>query len=288
LRRAGVRTVHFVSPSIWAWRGERIARIRKAVDRMLTLFPFELPIYQRAGIPASFVGHPFAAAAPEHRDPLRMRAFLKLDPARPVIALLPGSRVSELEAHAEIFLRTAELLCARVRSPQFVVPLASRETRSVFEQTLRDLGLSELPLSTVFGHAERALEAADVALVASGTATLEAMLYQCPHVITYRVHPLTAWIVRRKLASRFVGMPNVIAGRFVVPEILQDDAQPETLAQALANLLADFDLRLRLESLFASLSQSLRVDTDAALQRAIGDELQAAGVELSVAAEAAC
>jgi lipid-A-disaccharide synthase len=181
-------------------------------------------------------------------------------------------------------LHTAELLRARVRAPQFVVPLASRETRAVFERVRGELGLGALPVTLLFGHAERALEAADVALVASGTATLEAMLYQCPHVITYRVHPLTARIVRRKLASRFVGMPNVIAGRFVVPEILQDDAQPETLAQALANLLADFDLRFRLESIFASLSRTLRADTDAALQDAIGGELHAAGVHLRASA----
>jgi lipid-A-disaccharide synthase len=229
-------------------------------------------------VPATFVGHPFAAEAPRRRDPLRVRAELRLDPARPVIALLPGSRVSELELHAELFLQTAALLRERFRSPQFVVPLATRETREIFDAARHRAGLAEMPMTLLFGHAPRALEAADVALVASGTATLEAMLYQCPHVITYRLHPLTARMVRRRLGTRFVGLPNVIAGRFVVPEILQEDATPQTLAQALGNLLADYDLRFRLESLFATLSETLRTDTGRRIGEAVCGELLAAGV----------
>jgi lipid-A-disaccharide synthase len=278
LRRRGVRTIHFVSPSIWAWRSERLARIGESVDRMLTLFPFETPMYEQAGVAATFVGHPFAAAAPVRRDPLRVRSELRLDAVRPLFALLPGSRVSELELHAELFLRTASLLAQRFGSARFLVPLVNRETREIFDAARYRLGLEALPITTMFGHAPRALEAADAALVASGTATLEAMLYQCPHVITYRLHPLTARMVRRRLGSRFVGLPNVIAGRFVVPEILQDDATPENLAQAVGNLYADVDLRMRLEDLFAALSQRLRADTPALIREAVAGELAKAGL----------
>ncbi len=279
LRRAGVRTIHFVSPSVWAWRGERMRGIRESVDRMLTVFPFEAPLYEKAGVEATFVGHPLAAAAPRRRDPLRARAELRLEAREPLIAMLPGSRISEVEQHGELFARTMRLVAEVVRGARFVVPLVNRETRELFESACARVGLEDLPVTALLGHAGRVLEAADVALVASGTATLEAMLYQCPHVITYRVHPLTAWLVRRKLGSRRVGLPNIVAGRFVVPEILQDEATPENLAQALANLFLDLDLRMRLEALFAGLAGELRADTPRLVQQAVCAELAQAGVE---------
>jgi lipid-A-disaccharide synthase len=278
LKRAGVRTVHFVSPSVWAWRRERVARIGRAVDRMLALFPFEPPIYEEAGVPVTFVGHPLAqdAATPGIRREAREQ--LKLGVAQPVFALLPGSRASELDMHASLVLETAAAIHAARPDAHFVVPLATRPTRERFEGTLYRLGLEKLPLTLLYGHATDALRAADVALVASGTATLEAALAGCPHVIFYRVTALTGYIVRRRLLLPWVGLPNILAGRFVVPELLQSDATVENLAQAAQNLYDDTVTRRRLETLFAGFAKALRADTGALAAEAVAAELRVAGI----------
>jgi lipid-A-disaccharide synthase len=278
LKRRGVRTIHFVSPSVWAWRGERVQTMGRAVDRVLALFPFEPPLYQAAGVPVDYVGHPLAqeAATPALRREVRER--FRLQPATPVFALLPGSRRSEIEMHAETVLRTAARLLEARPDAQFLVPLVTRATRERFDEERHRLGLEGLPITLLYGHAEDALRAADVALVASGTATLEAALARCPHVIFYRVTRLTAWIVARKLSIPWVGLPNVLAGRFVVPELLQDDATPVNLAQALLNLFDDTVTRRRLDALFAGFADTLRADTGGLAADAVAAELRAAGV----------
>ncbi len=278
LRRAGVRTVHFVSPSVWAWRPERMATIREAVDRMLALFPFEPPIYDEAGVPVTFVGHPLAQEAAGAGAKREAREQLKLGIAQPVLALLPGSRPSELDRHAELVLAAAALIHAARPEIRFLVPLASRQTRAMFETTLYRLGLEALPLTALYGHATDALRAADIGVVASGTATLEAALAGCPHVVFYRLNALTAWIVRRKIELPFVGLPNILSGRFVVPELLQDDATAENLAQAALNLYDDTVTRRRQEALFARLAGALRADTGDLAAAAVLAELRAAGV----------
>jgi lipid-A-disaccharide synthase len=278
LRRRGVRTVHFVSPQVWAWRPERIGSIGRSVDRMLALFPFEPPLYEAARIPVTYVGHPLAAdaATPDTRREVRER--LRLRASTPVFALLPGSRRSEIEMHAEVVLRTAALIHELRPDALFLVPLVTRATRELFDAMRHRLDLGGLPLTLLYGHADDALKAADVALVASGTATLQAALARCPHVIFYRVHRLTAWILRRKLDVPWIGLPNVLAGQFVVPEFLQDDATPSNLAQAAQNLFDDTVTRRRLEAVFATLAHSLHVDTGALAADAIAEELRAAGV----------
>lgn len=278
LRRRGIRTVHFVSPQVWAWRPERVASIGRSVDRMLALFPFEPALYEAARIPVTYVGHPLAAAAatPESRREVRER--FQLRGATPVFALLPGSRRSEIEMHAEIVLRTAALIFELRPDARFLVPLVTRATRELFDATRHRLDLGELPLTMLYGHADDALKAADVALVASGTATLEAALARCPHVIFYRVNRLTAWILRRKLDVPWIGLPNVLAGQFIVPEFLQDDATPRNLAQATLNLFDDTVTRRRLDAVFARFAQALHVDTGALAADALADELRAAGV----------
>ena len=278
LKRAGVRSVHFVSPSVWAWRRERLRTIGRSVHRVLALFPFEPPLYESAGIPVTFVGHPLAAEAAALGSRREAREQLKLGAAQPVFALLPGSRASELDNHAELVLRAAEALLASRPDAQFLVPLATRPTRDRFEAAIYRLGLDKLPLKILYGHATDALRAADVALVASGTATLQAALARCPHIIFYRIHRLTEHMVRARMLLPYVGLPNILAGRFVVPEMLQDDATPENLALAAGNLYDDTVTRRRLEALFAGFAASLAADTGALSADAVAAELRAAGV----------
>jgi lipid-A-disaccharide synthase len=278
LKRAGVRTMHFVSPSIWAWRRERVHKIRRAVHRMLTLFPFELPLYEAADVPATYVGHPLAREVATRGTRRAAREQLRLGIAEPVFALLPGSRVAEIETHGELLLKTASMLHAARPDARFLVPLATRPTHDMFEATIDRLGLRELPLTTLYGHATDALRAADVAVVASGTATLEAALARCPHVIYYRMNPVTAFVIRHKLLLPYVGLPNILAGRFVVPELLQEDATVDNLAQAVGNLYDDTVTRQRMEALFAGFGASLALDTGALAANALAAELRAAGV----------
>jgi len=276
LKRRGVRTVHFVSPSVWAWRRERLHSMKRAVDRMLALFPFEPPLYEAAGIPVTYVGHPLAQQPLGAGMRRAARETLKQSATAPLFALLPGSRLSEIEMHATIVLGAAAAIAERRPDARFVVPLVSRRTRDAFVDAQHRGGHDALPLTLLYGHAGDALRAADVALVASGTATLEAALAGCPHVIFYRVSTLTARIVGRKLLLPFVGLPNVLAGRFVVPELLQDHATPGNLAQAALNLFDDTITRHRTEMLFAKMSGALAMDTGGLAADAVLDELDRA------------
>ncbi|HET7260726.1 MAG TPA: lipid-A-disaccharide synthase [Casimicrobiaceae bacterium] len=276
LKRRGVRTVHFVSPSVWAWRRERLRSIDRAVDRMLALFPFEVPLYEEAGIPVTFVGHPLAAEAAGPGTRRAVRDVLQYKGAAPLFALLPGSRLSEIEMHARLVLDAAARIAEARPDARFVVPVVSRTTRDAFVDAQQRSGHEGLPLTILYGHAGDALRAADVALVASGTATLEAALARCPHVIFYRVSSLTAAIVRRRLIVPWVGLPNVLAGHFVVPELLQEDATPANLARAALNLFDDTVTRRRLENLFGEFGRRLAVDTGAVAGAAVLAELDLA------------
>jgi lipid-A-disaccharide synthase len=278
LKRRGVRTIHYVSPSVWAWRRERIGTIARSADRLLALFPFEPPLYAAAGLPVTFVGHPLAAEAAGATSRRETRELLKLDARDPAFALLPGSRVSELEMHSELVLLAAAEILESLPAAKFLVPLVSRETREYFETVRHRLQLEALPVTLLYGHADQALRAADVGLVASGTATLEAALSRCPHLVFYRVNPLTARIVARKLLLPYVGLPNVLAGRFVVPEFLQTEATSENLARAALNLYDDTIVRRRLEALFAIMAQTLAADTATLAADAVAAELASAGV----------
>jgi lipid-A-disaccharide synthase len=277
LKRRGVRTIHFVSPSVWAWRRERLKKIGRSVNRVLALFPFEPALYEAEGIPVTFVGHPMAADAAGHATRRETRELLKLKAATPVFALLPGSRLSEIDMHAELVLATAARIFEARDDARFLVPFVTRATRDAFESAMHRLGRQALPITLLYGHAEDALRAADVGIVASGTATLEAALARCPHVIFYRVAALTARIVGRRLLLPYVGLPNVLAGKFVVPEFLQDDAQAINLAQAALNLFDDTVTRRRLEALFAGFAADLSADTGTLAAAAVLEELRLAG-----------
>ena len=278
LKGDGVRTIHYVSPSVWAWRRKRIASIARSADRLLALFPFEPPLYEGAGLQVTFVGHPLAADAANASTRRETRELLKLELSRPVFALLPGSRRSELEMHTELLLKTAAEIVESLPETKFVVPLISRETRDYFEGVQYRLQLEALPLKLLYGHADHALRAADVGIVASGTATLEAAMARCPHLVFYRVNPITAGIVARKLLLPYVGLPNVFAGRFVVAEFLQGEATVANLARAALNLYDDTVTRRRLEALFAGMAGELAADTSAIAADAVATELRAAGV----------
>ncbi len=279
LRARGIPTVHYVSPSIWAWRGQRIHKIRRAANKVLALFPFEIPIYEKAGIPVAYVGHPLADELPEVPDRDGVRDQLKLPHAAQVIALMPGSRQSEVREMAELMIAAAKLVRQQARQAHFLVPLVSRETRLIFEGALYRQRAEDLPLTILYGHAHDAMTAADVVLVASGTATLEAALLKRPMVITYRVPALTAWIMKRQAYLPYVGLPNVLAGEFVVPELLQEDATAENLAQALVNLLNDKLVRDRLETRFSAMHRKLRQGTAVRAVEAILPLLGAGGAQ---------
>lgn len=258
LRRAGIPVVHYVSPSLWAWRGERIHLVKRAVDKMLALFPFEQRIYEQAGIPVAYVGHPLADEIEPVPDREGAREQMRIKPEVPVIALLPGSRRGELEQHAGLFVETAKLVAGQVPGVRFLVPLTSRATRLQFEEAQYRHDARDLPLTILFGHAQVAMGAADVVLVASGTATLETALLRRPMVITYRVPRLTWHLMWPRRRLPYVGLPNILTGEFVVPELLQDDATPANLAQALVNALRDKFVRERQIRCFERIYRELR------------------------------
>lgn len=260
LKARGIPVVHYVSPSIWAWRGERIHKIKRAVSHMLALFPFEAPLYEKEGIPVTFVGHPLADMLPLAPNRIAMRQKFRLPMQSKVFAFLPGSRQSEVRYLAATYIETAKLILQTLPEARFLVPLASKETRRIFDETLRQCDGHNLPITILFGHAHDAIIAADIVLVASGTATLETALLKRPMVITYKMPALSWWVMQRKKYQPYVGLPNILAGKFVVPELLQKDATPENLAQALLNLLFDEQAVAELETIFTNMHFMLKQD----------------------------
>ncbi len=259
LRRAGIPVVHFVSPSIWAWRGGRIRTIAKAVDHILCLFPFEPEIYAKAGIAATYVGHPLADVIPMVPDVEGARAKLGLPAGRRVVAVLPGSRQSEVRHLGATFFAAMDQMRQMDNALAFVVPAANASLRAVIESHASEY--PELDVTIVDGQSHLAMEAADVVLLASGTATLEAALYKKPMVISYKVPWLTAQIMKRQGYLPYVGLPNILSGRFVVPELLQDDATPEALARETLLQLNDQDNTAFLYEHFTQMHQTLRRNT---------------------------
>lgn len=258
LKRAGIKTVHYVSPSIWAWRPERIKTIRAAVDHMLLILPFEEAIYRDAGIAASYVGHPLADQMPLQVDQVEVRDKLDIPPGKRVVAILPGSRQREVEALAGLFVQTAKQLHERFPDICFLVPFVSRPTRQRFEQEIWNQEMQHLPWRLMYGHSHEAMMAADVVLLASGTAALECMLAHRPMVVSYRVAPLTYRMVKRKYLLPYVSLPNIIGKRHLVPEFLQEDAVADNLVQALSAYLSDTRLCGLISECFASMHGEMR------------------------------
>ncbi|HIQ45210.1 MAG TPA: lipid-A-disaccharide synthase [Pseudomonas oleovorans] len=234
LRRAGIRTVHYVSPSVWAWRQKRVLKIREACDLMLTLFPFEAQFYDAHQVPVRFVGHPLADAIPQHADRAAARDALDLPHDEAVVALMPGSRGGEVARLGELFLDAAIRLRALRPGIRFLLPCATPERREQLEQMLAG---RDLPLTLLDGRSHEVLAACDAVLIASGTATLEALLYKRPMVVAYRVAPMTYRILKRLVKSPYISLPNLLAERLLVPELIQDAATAEALAQTVAPLI---------------------------------------------------
>ena len=261
LRGQGVRTIHFVSPSIWAWRGERIHQIARAVDRMLLVFPFEQKIYDDAGISASYVGHPLANMIPMLPDAAAARRRLGLQVEGTLLAVLPGSRPDEVRHNGPTFVAAMAAVAAEQPQMRFVVPVADAAFRRTIEQLMAAQPVLAPKVDIVHGRSHDCLEASEVVLVASGTATLEAALFKRPMVIAYKMSPLTAWIMWRKGRIPYVGLPNILAGELVVPELLQHHATPATLARAVLDWLHDSARRERIAARFTEMHHSLKRDT---------------------------
>lgn len=234
LRRAGIRTAHYVSPSVWAWRQKRVLKIREACDLMLTLFPFEARFYEEQQVPVCFVGHPLADSIALENDRAAARRALGVDEEGPLVALMPGSRGGEVQRLGDLFLDAATRLRSLHPGVRFLVPCASAEQRTQLEAML--VG-RDLPVKLVDGRSHEVLAACNAVLIASGTATLEALLFKRPMVVAYRLAPLTYKILKRLVKGPYVALPNLLAGRFLVPELIQDAATAEALADALSPLL---------------------------------------------------
>ncbi|MEG0052375.1 MAG: lipid-A-disaccharide synthase [Comamonas sp.] len=271
LRAAGIKTVHFVCPSIWAWRANRIDKIRAAADHVLCLFPFEPALLQQHGIEATYVGHPLAAVIPMEPDKAAARAKLGLALDRKVLALLPGSRSAEVQYIAKPFFAAAALVRAQMPDIQVLVPVVPQHWERM-QQAVREAGVDAW-LQLVKGQSHDVLAACDCTLIASGTATLEAALFKRPMVISYRMHPISWWLMRRKQLQPWVGLPNILCSDFVVPELLQDAATPEALAAATLDWLQAYDQAPSkidaLQARFSALHETLFRDTSALAADAI-------------------
>lgn len=257
LKAGGIPTVHFISPQIWAWRGGRIKQIRRAVSHMLTIFPFEEAIYREAGVPVTYIGHPLAEVIPLQPDVGAARARLGLAADARVVTIMPGSRMGELKYLALPYLQAAQLLAARDPGLRFVVPMAGARQRAYFAQVAADAGLDGLPLTIVEDDSHGAICAADAVLVASGTATLEVALFKKPMVIAYKVMQ-ASWLLMRHMGYQpWIGLPNILARQFLVPELLQHAATPQAMADAVWQQLNDSANRDRLAERFTAMHHSL-------------------------------
>jgi lipid-A-disaccharide synthase len=271
LRKQGIKTVHYVSPSVWAWRQGRIRKIAQAVDLMLTLLPFEADFYRNNDVPVAYVGHPLADEIPLQPNPPAALEALQLSDAakgKKIVALLPGSRSGEVSRMGPLFWQVAEYCAARQKNLLFLVPSANAARHQQLEEQLRELS-SDLPIRLLDGQSHKVMEAADVVVMASGTTTLEAMLLKRPMIIAYKVAALTYALLARLVKVKFIGLPNLLANRGVVPEFIQERATPVAIGDALLNYLNNPSTTKKLMATFEELHQQLRQNSDEQAARAI-------------------
>jgi lipid-A-disaccharide synthase len=264
LKKNGIETIHYVSPSVWAWRKGRVKKIVKSVSRILTLFPFEYDCYKNTPIKVDYVGHPLADVFPLRPNTAVARRTLNLNHDDIVFALLPGSRVNEVKYLSEVMINTAIKLTNVYPEAVFLVPMVNRKTKEIFEQNLYRITYDMFHppnIKVLFGHSKLAMEASDIVLVASGTASLEVALLKKPMVITYKVPSFSWFILKRLRYLPFVGLPNILCGQFVVPELLQENATSENLSHALIEIMNDKKRRSEIAKKFSNIHHSLRQNT---------------------------
>ncbi|MEY2865924.1 MAG: Lipid-A-disaccharide synthase [Pseudomonadota bacterium] len=269
LKKKGIPVIHYVSPSIWAWRGSRLKKIKKSIDHMLTIFPFEKNIYSKANIQATFVGHPLAEMIPLHPNKKKAQDKLKIIKASKVIALLPGSRQGEVKWHAQLLIDSAIEISKRIRDVKFLVPLPTRETYEIFSKTLFKNTQAELDIQLLIGHASIAINAADAVIVASGTATLETALYKKPMIVIYKMSTISWQILKRMRYLPYVSIPNILLNKFLVPELLQNDATPENITAKTIEILKDSSYRKHLLVQFTKIHFQLKQNTSDRLNKVI-------------------
>jgi lipid-A-disaccharide synthase len=269
LKKKGIPVIHYVSPSIWAWRGGRLRKIKKSIDHMLTIFPFEKNIYSKANIQATFVGHPLAEMIPLYPNKKKAQIKLKIIKATKVIALLPGSRQGEVKWHAQLLIDSATEISKKIRDVKFLVPLPTRETYDIFSKTLFKNTQAELDIQLLIGHASDAINAADLVVVASGTATLETALYKKPMIVIYKMSSISWQILKRMRYLPFVSLPNILLNKFLVPELLQSDATSENISSKAIEILKDASYRKNLLLQFTKIHHQLKQNTSDRLNKVI-------------------
>ena len=275
MRKLGVPTVHYVSPTIWAWREKRAYKIKRAADLVLSIFPFEAPLLKKYGIPVSYVGHPLAAEYPGQVDQSVARESLGLKLDRPVLALLPGSRANEVKLLSEPFLKTALACAKKLPGLQLVVPLINAKTRRLFEQAIEEFTPS-LDVQLIDADTQIALSAADVALVASGTATFEALLCECPMVVGYKANPISYNIIMalKLVNTRYVAMANILADEGLAPEFIQSDCEPGQLIPAVLHWFEDPAAAEQVRLRYRDIHAGMTLDTNQLAASAVMDLLE--------------
>lgn len=276
LRQDGIKTVHYVSPSVWAWRQGRVKKIARAVDLMLTLLPFEAAFYESCGVPVAYVGHPLADQIPLQPDPAAAVQRLGINDItrdKKIIALLPGSRSGEVTRMGPLFWQVAQYCSAKQKNLVFLVPSANAQRHVQLQAQLNGLA-HKLPIHLIEGRSHEVMEAADVVVMTSGTTTLEAMLFKRPMVIAYKMAALSHWLLARLVKVKYIGLPNLLAGTGIVPEFIQERATPVAIGDALLNYLNNPSTTKKLLNTFGELHRQLRQNADqqaaAAVARLIG------------------
>lgn len=261
LKQKGIKTIHYVSPSVWAWRQKRVFKIGKATDLVLAFLPFEKAFYDKYQVPCRFIGHTMADAIALNPDKKAARKHLGIPENVSCLALLPGSRHAEVEMLSADFIKTAQLLKQQIPTLHIVVPLVNTKRRIQFEQIHQDIA-PELDIQLLDGQAREAMTASDATLLASGTAALECMLTKCPMVVGYRMKPFTFWLAKKLVKTPYVSLPNLLAGREIIKELLQEECEPRALAEQLLPLLTDEERVHQLKEVFLQLHSAIRCNAD--------------------------
>ena len=277
LKQRGIKTIHYVSPSVWAWRQKRVYKIAAATNLVLAFLPFEKAFYDRFNVPCRFIGHTMADAIPLKPNREEACQLLNLDPTQRYVAILVGSRGSEVEFLSEPFLQTAQLLHQRYPDVKFLVPLINQKRRQQFEQ-IKQRVVPELDMILLDGNARAAMITAEATLLASGTAALEAMLCKSPMVVGYRMKPFTYFLAKRLVKTKYVSLPNLLADEMLVPELIQEDCNPTNLAEKLSLYLSEDKSAVQnrhvLLQRFAELHQRIQCNADQQAAQAVIDLLE--------------